>query len=36
MADKLKAPTFNEGFTKITVVKVKKKENQPAETLQPE
>src|SRR5215471_11572937 len=30
MADKLKAPTFDEGFTKITVVKVKKKENQPA------
>jgi len=33
MADKLKAPTFNEGFTKITVVKVKKKENQPAKEI---
>ena len=36
MADKLKAPTFDEGFTKITVVKVKKKENQPAKELTPE
>lgn len=36
MAAKLKAPTFEEGFTKITVVKVKKKENQPAEALSPE
>jgi len=36
MAAKLKAPTFDEGFTKITVVKVKKKENQAAETLSPE
>jgi predicted kinase len=36
MAAKLKAPDFNEGFTKITVVKVKKKENQTAEALQPE
>ncbi len=35
MAEKLKAPTFDEGFTKITVVKVKKKENQPAEALNP-
>jgi predicted kinase len=36
MADKLKAPTFDEGFTKITVVKVKKKENQPAKEIIPE
>jgi len=36
MAAKVKAPTFQEGFTKITVVKVKKKENQPAEALNPE
>ena len=36
MADKLKAPTFDEGFTKITVVKVKKKENQPAKEITPE
>jgi predicted kinase len=36
MADKLKAPTFDEGFTKITVVKVKKKENQPPKELSPE
>ena len=36
MAAKLKAPTFDEGFTKITVVKVKKKENQPAVSLNPE
>lgn len=36
MADKLKAPTFDEGFTKITVVKVKKKENQPPKELTPE
>ena len=35
MADKLKAPTFDEGFTKITVVKVKKKENQPAKEITP-
>jgi predicted kinase len=27
MSAKLRAPTFNEGFTKITVVKVKKKED---------
>jgi len=33
MSAKLRAPTFNEGFTKITVVKVKKKEDiVPAET----
>ena len=33
MSAKLRAPTFNEGFTKITVVKVKKKEDiAPAET----
>jgi predicted kinase len=31
MASKLKAPGFDEGFSKITVVKVKKKENVPAE-----
>jgi predicted kinase len=36
MADKLKAPTFDEGFTKLTVVKVKKKENQPPKELSPE
>jgi predicted kinase len=36
MAAKLKAPTFEEGFTKITVVRVKKKENQAAESLTPE
>ena len=30
MASKLKAPGFEEGFSKITVVKVKKKENVPA------
>jgi predicted kinase len=30
MAAKLRAPTFEEGFTKITVVKVKKKEGEPA------
>ncbi len=36
MAAKLKPPTFDEGFTKITVVKVKKKENQPAEALDPD
>jgi predicted kinase len=29
MAAKLRAPSFGEGFAKITVVKVKKKENQP-------
>jgi predicted kinase len=28
MAGKLKAPTFDEGFAKITVVRVKQKENQ--------
>jgi predicted kinase len=31
MAAKLKAPTFEEGFTKITVVRVKKKGDQVAE-----
>ena len=36
MAAKLKAPAFDEGFTKITVVKVKKKENQPAESVSAE
>jgi len=30
MAAKLKAPTFQEGFAKITVVRVKKKEAEPA------
>jgi hypothetical protein len=30
MAAKLRAPTFQEGFTKITVVKVKKKEGEAA------
>jgi predicted kinase len=30
MAAKLKAPSFNEGFAKITVVRVKKKEQEPA------
>jgi len=36
MAEKLKAPNFDEGFTKITVVKVKKKENQPPKEITPE
>jgi len=31
MAAKLKAPSFQEGFAKITVVRVKKKESEPAE-----
>ncbi len=31
MAAKLKAPSFQEGFAKITVVRVKKKEEEPAE-----
>ena len=31
MAAKLKAPSFQEGFAKITVVRVKKKELEPAE-----
>jgi predicted kinase len=31
MAAKLKAPSFQEGFSKITVVRVKKKDEQPAE-----
>ena len=31
MAAKLKAPTFEEGFSKITVVRVKKKDNAEAE-----
>jgi len=30
MAGKMKAPSFEEGFTKITVVRVKKKEGEPA------
>ena len=28
MAAKLKAPTFAEGFSKVTLVRVKKKENE--------
>jgi predicted kinase len=31
MAAKLKPPSFDEGFAKITVVRVKKKEQEPAE-----
>jgi predicted kinase len=31
MAAKLKPPSFDEGFAKITVVRVKKKESEPAE-----
>jgi predicted kinase len=31
MASKLRAPTFEEGFAKITVVRVKKKDGQPSE-----
>jgi predicted kinase len=34
MAAKLKAPTFQEGFAKITVVRMKKKESEPAERAQ--
>jgi predicted kinase len=34
MAAKLKPPSFNEGFAKITVVRVKKKEPSPAEPNQ--
>jgi hypothetical protein len=30
MAAKLKAPTFQEGFSKVTVVRVKKKESEAA------
>jgi len=30
MAAKLKAPTFEEGFSKVTVVRVKKKDNETA------
>ena len=30
MAAKLKAPTFEEGFSKVTVVRVKKKDDQAA------
>jgi predicted kinase len=30
MAAKLKPPTFDEGFSKVTVVRVKKKENEVA------
>lgn len=33
MAAKLKAPTFEEGFSKITVVRVKKKDNIEADSL---
>ncbi len=32
MAAKLKPPSFDEGFAKITVVRVKKKEQEPAES----
>jgi predicted kinase len=32
MASKLKAPTFEEGFAKITVVRVKKKDQAPSES----
>jgi predicted kinase len=32
MAAKLKPPTFDEGFAKITVVRVKKKESEPGES----
>ena len=32
MAAKLKPPSFNEGFAKITVVRVKKREEDPAES----
>ena len=32
MAAKLKAPTFEEGFAKITVVRVKKKAEEPKQT----
>lgn len=32
MAAKLKPPSFSEGFAKITVVRVKKKEQEPAES----
>ena len=35
MAAKLKAPTFDEGFSKIIVVRVKKKESEVAEETQP-
>ena len=35
MAAKLKAPTFEEGFSKIIVVRVKKKESEVAEERQP-
>jgi predicted kinase len=34
MAAKLKPPTFEEGFAKITVVRVKKKESDPSESEQ--
>jgi hypothetical protein len=30
MANKMKTPTFEEGFSKITVVRVKQKENVEA------
>ncbi len=33
MAAKLKAPTFDEGFSKITVVRVKKKDNVESDSL---
>lgn len=31
MAGKLRPPTFDEGFSKVTVVRVKKKESEAAE-----
>ena len=36
MSAKLKAPTFDEGFTKITLVRVKKKGTQQGEAFNPE
>lgn len=35
LSAKLKPPTFEEGFTKITVVKVKKKDSEIAEEVEP-
>jgi hypothetical protein len=34
LSAKLKPPTFEEGFTKITVVKVKKKDSEVAEEVE--
>jgi hypothetical protein len=33
MSSKLKAPTFDEGFSKITVVRVKRKDSPPEEIV---